>query len=200
MIEPLSRCPRSSSHPRLPANLAADWQCSRRPAPRPRRLVILIAQPVTRLTDISDQLSYADAVTSQDQVDDGIDEEFLQRRFHASFSVTMRHFAFRPRLGMGGGLPPPRGRMMASPIVLALLVVRTAVEHEWLAADLINLSLDDRHRAPRTAGDGGALSSQPNAEAVAPLGAVDPRPAIVDQDLLNPSAIVARHGSGNGRV
>jgi hypothetical protein len=54
-------------------------------------LVILVVQPVSSLIDISDQLSYADAVTSQDQVDDGIGEEFLQRRFHASFSVRMRH-------------------------------------------------------------------------------------------------------------
>jgi hypothetical protein len=77
-------------------------------------------------------------------------------------------------------------------------VVRTAVEYEWLAADLVNLGLDDRHRAPRTAGNGRPVSAQSDPEAVAGLGPVDPRPEIVGQDLLNPSAIVARRGGGIG--
>jgi len=71
----------------------------------------------------------------------------------------------------------------------ALLVVRTAVEHEWLAADLVNLSLGNRHRAIRTASYGRPLSAQPNPEAVAGLGAV-PKPKIVVRDLLHADAIL----------
>ena len=51
--------------------------------------MMLIEQPVTSLIDASDQVSHVDTITSQDEVDDWIDEEFLQRGFHASFSVTM---------------------------------------------------------------------------------------------------------------
>jgi hypothetical protein len=63
---------------------------------------MLIEQPVTSLGDISDQVSHIDVVTPQDQMDDGIDEEFVQRGLHASFSVTMRHVAFLRDRGQAG--------------------------------------------------------------------------------------------------
>ena len=60
--------------------------------------------------------SRVDAITSQDQADNGIDKELLERRLHASL-VAMRHTAFHPRLGTGGNLSRPCGRMMPSPHV-----------------------------------------------------------------------------------
>jgi len=79
-------------------------------------------------------------------------------------------------------------------------MVRAAVQHEWLARDGIDLSFDDRHRAPRTAGDRGPLSAQSDPETVARLGAVDPRPTIVGRDRFNADPIFVRRGGGNGGV
>jgi integrase len=58
-------------------------------------------------------------------------------------------------------------------------VVRATVPHERLTRLGIELGLDDRHPAPRTAGDNRVLSAQPDPEAVAGLGTKLPDGALV---------------------
>ena len=82
------------------------------------------------------------------------------------------------RLSCADGSPDRRS-CESSPAAAALLVVPAAVQHEGLARDGIDLSLDDRHRAPRTAGDRRPLSAQPDAKAVAGHRAVGPKPETV---------------------
>jgi len=62
--------------------------------------------------------------------------------------------------------------------------------HRRLAANGINLSLEDRHRASRTAGYDRPLSAQPDPQAVAGPGAVHPKLEIVGRNPLNAHAIL----------
>jgi hypothetical protein len=75
-------------------------------------------------------------------------------------------------------------------------VVRAAVLHERLAREGIDLGFDDRHRAPRTAGDDRVLSAQPHAEAVAGLGAISPKPESVVRGQPAADGIAVQRGGG----
>jgi hypothetical protein len=68
-------------------------------------------------------------------------------------------------------------------------MVRAAVLHERLARDSIDLGLDDRHRAPRTAGDNRVISAQPDPEAVARPGLILEL-EIVIRDFLYADAVL----------
>ena len=86
----------------------------------------------------------------------------------------------------------------------AFQVVRATVLQERLAREGIDLGLDDRHRAPRTAGDNRVLSTQPDSETVAGLGAI-PKLEVVVRDLLHPDAVLqvvdsARRNNGERRL